>query len=175
MMKRLNVHFNWLVFLKELAMNKLVLVILASILAMPIAANAQIYKWKDKDGSVRYSDTPPPGNTQYESLGGRKPASEASLLDAPATKTNPASPVANGTEAKPKETPEQIKAKQDTDAENLKIKQQNCATARANLQTYEQGGRISRMNSEGEREYFDDEALAKGAEQARQDVAEFCN
>ncbi|HLD10422.1 MAG TPA: DUF4124 domain-containing protein, partial [Methylophilaceae bacterium] len=29
-------------------------------MALPIAGNAEVYKWKDKDGVTRYSDTPPP-------------------------------------------------------------------------------------------------------------------
>lgn len=39
---------------------------------LPLFAHAEIYKWKDKDGKVRYSDVPPPSNTQTESLYGKK-------------------------------------------------------------------------------------------------------
>lgn len=39
---------------------------------LPLLAHAEIYKWKDKDGKVRYSDVPPPSNTQTESLYGKK-------------------------------------------------------------------------------------------------------
>jgi hypothetical protein len=153
-------------------MNKLGLLLLASFLALPVAANAQIYKWKDKDGSVRYSDTPPPGNVPHESLGGRKAVVPKPTGEVPVTETQPAPAAA---ETKPKETPEQAKERQQTEEANLKIKQQNCATARANLNTFEQGGRISRMNEQGEREYFDDAGLAREAEKARKEVAEFCS
>lgn len=173
MMKRLNVHFNWLVFLKELAMDKLVLVILASILAMPIAANAQIYKWKDKDGSVRYSDTPPPSNVQYESLGGKK-NTPTQPAPAPAA-TKPAAEVTDKVEAKPQETPEQIAERKRIEEADAKARQQNCSAARANLRAFEQGGRISQVNEAGEREYLDDAALTKNAEQARKDIAEYCD
>lgn len=33
---------------------------------------AQTYKWRDKDGSIRFSDTPPPAGTQAETLDMRK-------------------------------------------------------------------------------------------------------
>ncbi len=154
-------------------MNKLGLLLLASLLALPVAANAEIYKWKEKDGTVRYSDTPPPSNVPHESLGGRKAVPTKPANDAGTEAQKVANP--EKADAQPKETPEQAKERLKTEEANLKIKQQNCATARANLQTFEQGGRISRMNEQGEREYFDDEALAKGAEKARKEVAEFCN
>lgn len=154
-------------------MNKLVLVILASILAMPIAANAQIYKWKDKDGVMRYSDMPPPSNVEYESLGGKK-FTPSQPTSTPAA-TKPATEATSNVEAKPQETPEQMKERKRIEEADAKAKQQNCTTARANLRAFEQGGRISQVNEAGEREYLDDAALAKNAEQARKDIAEFCN
>lgn len=154
-------------------MNKFVLVILASILAMPIAANAQIYKWKDKDGAVRYSDTPPPSNVEYESLGGKK-FTPSQPVAAPAA-TKPAPEATGNTEAKPQETPEQMKERKRIEEADAKAKQQNCTAARANLKTFEQGGRISRVNEAGEREYLDDAALSQNADQARRDIAEYCN
>lgn len=157
-------------------MNKFALLTLALMLAAPQMANAAIYKWKDKDGVTRYSDTPPQGAVPYESLGSRKPAAAKPAADAADIETKPATPAQPGNaEAKPQETPEQLKEKQRVEEENKKIRAQNCSTARANLQTYTQGGRISRMTEQGEREYLDDEALAKGAEQARKEIAEFCD
>jgi len=174
MMKRLNVHFNWLVFLKELAMNKLVLVILASILAMPIAANAQIYKWKDKDGSVRYSDTPPPSNVQYESLGGRRAAVPATPSEAEsAREQKPTEAVAD--EVTPPESPQQLQERQRIKEAELKLKQDNCKAAQANVRTFERGGRVTRINEKGELIYFDDAEIAKNLEEARRDVTQYCN
>ncbi len=157
-------------------MNKFALLTLALMLAAPQMASAAIYKWKDKDGVTRYSDTPPQGAVPYESLGGRKPAAATPAADTADAEVKPATLAQPGNaEAKPQETPEQLKEKQRVEEENKKIRAQNCSTARANLQTYTQGGRISRMSEQGEREYLDDAALAKGAEQARKDIAEFCD
>ncbi|PKO24593.1 MAG: DUF4124 domain-containing protein [Betaproteobacteria bacterium HGW-Betaproteobacteria-8] len=155
-------------------MNKFALFVLALLVALPQVASAQIYKWKDKDGTTRYSDTPPLGNVPYESLSGKKSAPAKPVADtAPAEAKPAAKPEAP--QAEPKETPEQVQEKKRVEEENKKIRAQNCSTARANLQTYTQGGRISRMSEQGEREYLDDAALAKGAEQARKDIAEFCD
>ena len=46
--------------------------ILPAVVMLPNLANAEIYKWKDKDGKVRYSDVPPPSNMKTESLYGKK-------------------------------------------------------------------------------------------------------
>lgn len=47
-------------------------ILLLSLLMLPALANAEIYKWKDKDGKVRYSDVPPPSNVKQEALYGKK-------------------------------------------------------------------------------------------------------
>lgn len=155
-------------------MNKFALFVLALLVALPQVASAQIYKWKDKDGTTRYSDTPPTSNVPYESLSGKKSAPAKPAADAVSTETRPAAK-AETPQVEAKETPEQIQEKRRVEEENKKIRAQNCSAARANLQTFTQGGRISRMSEQGEREYLDDAALAKGAEQARKDIAEFCD
>lgn len=153
-------------------MNKFAWLALVLMLGVSQTAGAAIYKWKDKDGVTRYSDTPPPAGMPYESMGtGKLPSKPAAAVPDAAAKPAPAQP--ENAQA-PAETPEQMQEKQRVEAENKKIRAQNCSTARANLQTYTQGGRISRMNENGEREYLDDEALAKGAEQARKEIEEFC-
>src|SRR5690606_38732554 len=131
-------------------MNKLGLLLLASLLALPVVANAEIYKWKDKDGTVRYSDTPPPSNVPHESLGARKAVPSKPVNDAGTEAQKASGAKSEKADAKPVETPEQKQERLKTEEANLKIKQQNCATAKANLQTFEQGGRISRMNEQGE-------------------------
>ncbi|HEY8354767.1 MAG TPA: DUF4124 domain-containing protein [Methylophilaceae bacterium] len=151
-------------------MNKFAWLALALMLGTAQTAGAAIYKWKDKDGVTRYSDTPPPAGVNYETMGGsRKPQSV----------TPPAAPAAAKTEQQPEaataETPEQAQERQRVEAENKRIRAQNCTAARANLQAFTQGGRLSRINEKGEREYLGDEDLAREAEKARKDIAEYCD
>ena len=47
-------------------------IFLLCIIMLPSLATAEIYKWKDKDGVVRYSDVPPPSSVQQESMYGKK-------------------------------------------------------------------------------------------------------
>ena len=49
-------------------------VLCALLLALPLLGHAEIYKWKDKNGTTKYSDTPPPSNIKQEAIGSKKGA-----------------------------------------------------------------------------------------------------
>ncbi len=50
-------------------MSKLLSVLMAGVLAAPVPAMAQLYKWLDADGVVNYGDLPPPNATNVQSVG----------------------------------------------------------------------------------------------------------
>lgn len=162
---------------RERMMNKLGPMLLVCLLALPCAAHAQIYKWKDKDGVMRYADTPPPGNTSYEILnGGKNSTTVPDAIKLPAAnKAKQETGQKTEQPAEAAETPEQAKQRQAAEEAQRKARERNCSVARANLNTFQQGGRISRMTEQGEREYFDDAALAREIEKAKREIAEFCD
>lgn len=157
---------------------------------VPLMANAEIYKWKDKDGVTRYSDIPPPSNVKQETIRGKKvpkPTGQAPLTPVEgdiATSLN-----RGKTPEKAKEgsvSPEDAAKKRAQDAEvqkatdqqkqaELKAKQENCAAAKKNLATYTAGGRISKINDQGEREYLGDEDLSQGRAESQRDVDAYCD
>ncbi|MDP2154202.1 MAG: DUF4124 domain-containing protein [Methylotenera sp.] len=157
---------------------------------LPLMANAEIYKWKDKDGVTRYSDIPPPSNIKQESIRGKKvpkPTGQVPLTPVEgdiATSLN-----RNKTPEKAKENSvsqdeaakkraqeaEVQKAENQQKQAELKIKQENCEAARKNLITYTTGGRISKINDQGEREYLGDDDLAAGRADAQRDVDAYCD
>ena len=47
-------------------------ILLLCVVLLPTLASAEIYKWKDSNGTIRYSDVPPPSNVKQESLYGKK-------------------------------------------------------------------------------------------------------
>ncbi len=167
-----------------------------------LPATAEIYKWRDKDGSVRYTDTPPPAHAKQESIGGKrvvKATDKAPLSPVETPSTKPAA-AAQPTEAakpgavKPKEAvagemPDSAEAaaeqrrrnaeiekknKQEKEAQ-AKLKAENCKTARSNMETYKQGGRVYRTNEKGEREYMGDADLQQGMARAQDEINEYCN
>ena len=141
-------------------------------------ARAEVYKWRDASGVVRYSDIPPASNIPYETLrGGRKathpPA--ANVAPAPGEPANPPGPPPDDAALRRQQEAEQEKIQQQNKEAQDQTRQQNCSTARVNLQKFKVGGRIMTMDANGERRYLSDTEIAQGLEQAQQDVAEFCD
>ena len=167
------------------------LCVMCVLIALPMLANAEIYKWKDKNGTVRYTDTPPPSNIKQESIGGKKltkPTGQAPLApvantDATAGKDEMKGKVPNQNLESPDEIAAKLRQKNaETEKNNkkekeaqAKIKEENCKASKANLASYQQGGRVYKMNEKGEREYLDDAGLKAGAEKAQKEVSEYCN
>lgn len=160
---------------------------LALLTAFSSSSQAEIYKWKDKDGVTRYSDTPPPSNTKLENIGTKKVVKPTGKEPLSAVTNTPAveQPKQIVLET-PLQSPEEIAAEQrqrTAEAEKnnkqekesqAKLKAENCKAARANLASYAQGGRVYKMNEKGEREYLDDTGLKQGADKARGEVSQYC-
>jgi hypothetical protein len=159
-------------------MRKFLLFAVAMVFAA--GAAAQQYKWVDKDGKVRYGDTPPAGV-------------KATPLNAPATGSSPTPPPAakkdeKSAKAKGPLTPaeqdaefrkRQIEADKSREKEQKASaeeqgKKQNCTAAQDQLRLYDSGQRIARTNPSGERYYLDENQLAQEAAKARQAVSQWC-
>ena len=167
------------------------LCVMCVLIALPMLANAEIYKWKDKDGAVRYSDTPPPSNIKQESISGKKltkPTGQAPLAsvanaNASTGKDEMKGKVPNQNLEGPDEIAAKLRQKNaETEKNNknekeaqAKLKEENCKASKANLASYQQGGRVYKMNEKGEREYLDDAGLKAGAEKAQKEVSEYCS
>jgi len=160
----------------------------APLLALPLYAGAEVYKWKDKNGVVRYSDTPPPSNIKQELIGRKKavkPTNQAPL--APVNNGNAAAvpvvakpttegPSAEDEAAEQRQRNAEIEKKNKEEKEKQdKVKAENCNIAKGNMANYKRGGRITRTNENGEREYIDDKGRVEGMERAQQDIDENCN
>lgn len=161
-----------------------VLALTLGVLAAP--AFAEIYKWKDKDGVTRYTDTPPPNGVKPLSTIGKKATKPATTTSA---ETDAAKLTTNDTsQTTPKiddnspaalaekrrqlaETEKKNKAEKEAEQKRREL---NCNTAKANFQTYSQGGRIYKTNAQGEREYLGDEDLKNGVAQAQKEMQENC-
>jgi hypothetical protein len=149
----------------------------------PAASQAEIYKWKDKNGVVRYSDIPPPSNVPHESLGKKANKAPAEVETSPAAEAaSPASPepqqitpeeVSPDTDKQLKEEEAARQRAAAAEAEQQQ-KQEQCTNAKARMQSYEQGGRVYKINEKGEREFLDDAALAQALEEAQADVNKYC-
>ena len=149
-------------------------------LAFAGAAHAQ-YRWVDKDGKVRYGDSPPAGV-------------KATRLGAPASGSAPAAPAAPAADAKDakdaKKGPmtaaekEQDYRKRQADAkkaeeksakesDDLAKKTENCTHAKEYKVTLDTG-RVARTNAAGERYYMDESQIAQEQVKAQQAIQQYC-
>ncbi len=179
--------------------------LLLCVVMLPVLANAEIYKWKDSDGRVRYSDVPPPSNIKHEPMLGKKipkPTGQAPLAtveggataamnrDKAATAkdkvaTDKAATDKNKTDKAPLSKAEAaIKRAKDAEAQKkedeakvaeLKLKQENCKASKSNLATFVNGGRITRTNEKGERQYMSDDDINQAKADAQRDVEKYCD
>lgn len=173
-------------------------ILLLCIIMLPGLATAEIYKWKDKDGVMRYSDVPPPSNIKQEHMYGKKTPKPTGLkplaeVEGDATVEMNKQKDAIGKAAtdtkksdKPPLTKEEAAAKRAKDAEidkkvaeelkaNQKIKDENCKTAKLSLENYSIGGRMQKMGDDGERYYLSDADINQGKVKAQKEVEEYCN
>jgi hypothetical protein len=162
--------------------NGLLLAMIAGAWLVSAPADAQTYKWTDADGKIHYSDQPPPANAKEQTT--VKPRRSS----APATSASPSSSDKGATAAKPKtyveqeaefkkrqvETAEREAADKKKTAEAAE-KKQNCEQARAQLKSLQSGGRITRTNAQGEREYLNDGEIAQEIERGKKSVDSWCN
>lgn len=161
---------------------KKVTVLLATAL-LAFGAQAQTYKWVDKDGKVRYGDVPPPGakttSIRAPSGGAPEPAPAAkegtAAKEGKAAKKGPLTPAEQDQEFRKRR---EEAAKASADAERARkeqaAKQENCQRAREYLRGLESGQRISRVDAKGERYFVDDAQREQEAARARQSAQEAC-
>jgi hypothetical protein len=148
-------------------------------------AQAQVHKCLDAAGKVTYTQDPCPANTKPESMSRRATAAPAPAAAAPddaAAKGDAAKNAAPKTAAEQeqafrKRQQDQAKAAKDADQKSAeaKRKEENCRNARERLAQYQIGGRIARVNAQGERYYLEDAQVEQEKGRANSDVSQYCN
>ena len=174
-------------------------ILLLCVVLLPTLASAEIYKWKDSNGTVRYSDVPPPSNVKQESLYGKKIAKPTGLAplapvegdvtaalnrDKVATDKTKADGKAKDEKAPPSKEEAAQKRAQDAEKQKqadeqkkaeLETKQANCTAAKQNLATYTNGGRIAKTDENGKKQYLGDADISQGKADAQKDVEKYCD
>lgn len=172
---------------RKMKSNRLIMLV-AVLVALPSFSYAELYKWKDKNGQMQYTDTPPPSSSKRENISGQKNSNAtgkqplsvvANPAPAPATQkfieppesTNPQDAAAK---IRQQNAEADKKNKQEKEAA-AKLKAENCKSAKANYEQYAQGGRVYKMTPDGQRDYLDDIELKRGEIKARGEVSQYCN
>jgi Domain of unknown function (DUF4124) len=135
------------------------------------AAAAQLYKWVDKDGKVRYGDTPPPGVKAAPLKG---PSGSAAAPSA-ATKGEKDKLSPEAAFRKRQEEAAKDREKQAQSEGEAAAKKENCARAQEAVRTLESGQRIARTDSKGERYYMEEAQIATELAKSRQAMQQACS
>jgi hypothetical protein len=146
-------------------------------------AQAQVYKCVDAGGKVVYSQTPCPANTKSGTMSRNVLTPAAPSADSPADKpadaAKSAAPqtAAEQEQAFRKRQQDQAKAAKESEQKSAETqrKAESCRNARERLAQFEIGGRLSRINAQGERYYMDDAQVEQEKARARSDAAQSCN
>lgn len=166
-------------------MNKIAALSLAAVsLALAAAgASAQtIYKWRDASGLMHISDSPPPPDVPAKNIISRTgaPAPVIAASEAASGAAASGAPAGDSELLKRKAKIDEDKAKADALAKAKAEQQQadaraaNCASAQQQMRTMSNGGRIVRVNANGEKEFLDDATIAAELRRAQDSVAQNC-
>lgn len=126
------------------------------------------YKWTDDEGNTVYSQQPPP-DRDYQRLDIRTGTPSPSGQDEPASSSSSAAESILE-EAKKSEKQKEIEAQQ---AKAEEIRKQNCEAAKQNLEVYTVYRRI--RDAEGNVKVLGDEERQEKIQQAKDQIAEFCD
>jgi len=142
--------------------------ILAAVAAFALtAAQAQLYKYVDKNGKTVYSDSPPPDADGKQIR--VQPSSGTS--DAPAkTSVQKDKDADKGRKEAAKKADKDAK-----DAERQAKIQERCNYLKSDLATYEGGVRLKRTNEKGEQEFMTDEQIEAAKAKTRAAMEEACS
>ena len=137
-------------------------------------ASAQMYRWVDKDGKVRYGDTPPPGSktSSVRTPQSRGAPSEAAAKDA---KKGPLTPAEQEQEyRKRQQDAEKAGKKSEQEQQAQAAKNEGCERAKEHLLNLESGRRIARTSPSGERYYMDENQVAQEIAKTQKSVQQAC-
>jgi len=173
-------------FLRSIVMIRIAVFVFASLSLA--SANAQVYKCIDASGKIIYSQDPCPANTKSGTVTRRVDRPSAAPAAAPAAGSADKAAKGDAARTGPKTTAEQeqdfrkrqqdqAKAAKEADQKSAEMqrKEENCRAARQRLAQYEIGGRLTRVNPQGERYYLEDAQIEQEKARARSDVAQACN
>ena len=140
-----------------------------------VAQGGEVYRSKNSDGSVTYSDRPTNDKSEYVTTvqGSRAAGAATAAQRTPRPGAQNAGPRA--ADAPPEAAAPPAALPPGPSAAELREKRQkNCDTAKEREQRYEVSRRLFKTNDKGEREYLDDKAVAEAKAKAAQDVKDWC-
>jgi hypothetical protein len=175
-------------------MKRSALLVCALLSTLPIAAQAQVYQWTEKDGTVHYSDVPPLSsdvkavqhghkagptvirNEPIQNATGNEGNDEMGAGTPPTSSPPIAVPAKSRAEIELEEREQRQKAatKAEQAAAAEEQRAQKCEQSRRQLTALMDGHRIVRPAADGSREFLSDEERATEINRTQEMVDAFC-
>ena len=130
------------------------------------SASAAMYKWVDEDGNTHYTQSPPPGDVQAETIA---PPPDVNTKQA-VEKLQQQQEKAGEFEKQRQEAAEEQRKKD----EEISRKKSNCEMARKRLASYEQP-RVKFVQEDGTRVRATEEERQEQIKKSQEMIDEFCN
>ena len=142
--------------------------ILALAVALAPLASAQLYKYVDQNGKTVYTDQPPP-------------SADPKALRIPSSAVGSTPPAASKSAVqqdkdlqKGRDKLKDDQKKSDEKAQRAAAEQERCDSAKVAYEHYAAGGRIAKLNAQGERVFLGDDEIDAEREKARRQMDEAC-
>ena len=130
------------------------------------SVSAEAYKWKDANGNIIYSQTPPPLGTPYELVDDTSIAATSFGVASNGDLQEKLDESRNARDEKKRE--EQLVA------ESKQIKEENCVQAKTNLTALTSRGQVTIKEGDLYRKLSEEERQER-IQQANSSIEEFCN
>lgn len=152
----------------------------AALLLVAPAAAQQMYKYIGPDGRVQYSDRPPLSGQKVEKITGSRISSVgpggAIGAGSDGARTNaPKTPAEQEQAFRQRRVEAEEKAKKEEKlAQETRAKEESCAGARRELAGLQSGGRVARLNEQGERIFLEDDQIQQEIARIQREIAVGC-
>jgi len=152
-------------------LRTLVSICLLFCLALPVSFAGNTYKWRDENGNIVYSQTPP-SSGQYETVKSKSSGATRSQYGAPASQasTPKSSAPAFKDQSREREANKKVAAES---AKLGELRKKNCKAAKSNLERYTVYRRFK--NDKGEVVRMDDNERLKKVQESKDAIKEFCD
>lgn len=143
--------------------------LLISLTLFTLPAMAAMYKWVDEEGNTHYSQSPPSEGNEFREVAPPPPPAES---PEEAQKRREAIAESIQKQASDKQAAKEEAAKEK--AETAKNKER-CDKLRKDIQTFQNRGRVRKINESGEYETMTDEAKSAQLQKMRAQLKEECS
>jgi hypothetical protein len=144
--------------------------IVGLVLLVGVASAQGVYRWVDENGVTSYGETPPDG-VEAVRTDVRYSRTDQSALQA---RLDDQRAVQDAVDTRKSQDREEAEDAKQVNAENEKLRKENCQLAMDRQRKYDQARRLYRMQEGGGRDYLTDAELDAERAEANRQVNEWC-